>query len=125
MINYQKYISQFDITGAGAYDRGMHNESEKSVESYLRRQVIARGWVTWKMAPTEVGIPDRVVLVPGGAVWFVELKCACGGVVSPRQKVVHNKISRGGHNVVVLAGVSAVKEWIHARERELAWVNDD
>ena len=97
----------------------MNNDSEKAVESYLRRQVIRRGWVTWKMAPTEVGIPDRVVLLPGGAVWFVELKRARGGVVSPRQRVVHSKISRGGHNVVVLAGVDEVKMWIRERESEL------
>lgn len=70
------------------------------------------------MAPTEVGIPDRVVLIPGGAVWFVELKRARGGVVSPKQRVVHSKISHGGHNVVVLAGVDEVKMWIRERERE-------
>lgn len=103
----------------------MNNDSEKAVEQYFRRQVIARGWVTWKMAPTEVGIPDRVVLIPGGAVWFVELKRARGGVVSPRQRVVHNKISRGGHNVVVLAGVSEVKTWIRERESELENETDE
>lgn len=97
----------------------MNNDSEKAVESYFRRQVISRGWVTWKMAPTEVGIPDRVVLIPGGAVWFVELKRARGGVVSPKQRVVHSKISCGGHNVVVLAGVQEVKMWIRERESEL------
>lgn len=97
----------------------MNNDSEKAVESYLRRQAISRGWVTWKMAPTEVGIPDRVVLIPGGAVWFVELKRARGGVISPKQRVVHSKISSGGHNVVVLAGVNEVKMWIRERESEL------
>lgn len=104
---------------AYAYTLGMNKDSEKAVEQYFRRQVIARGWVTWKMAPTEVGIPDRVVLIPGGAVWFVELKRARGGVVSPRQRVVHQKISCGGHNVVVLAGVNEVKMWIRERESEL------
>lgn len=102
----------------------MNNDSEKAVESYLRRQVISRGWVTWKMAPTEVGIPDRVVLIPGGAVWFVELKRARGGVVSPKQRVVHKKISRGGHNVVVLAGVQEVKTWVRERERESELENE-
>lgn len=71
------------------------------------------------MAPTEVGIPDRVVLIPGGTVWFVELKRARGGVVSPKQRVIHSKISHGGHNVVVLAGVDEVKMWIRERESEL------
>jgi len=77
------------------------------------------------MAPTEVGIPDRVVLIPGGDVWFVELKRARGGVVPPKQRVVHSKISRGGHNVVVLAGVQEVKTWIRERESELENETDE
>nr|DAX31123.1 MAG TPA: Nuclease [Caudoviricetes sp.] len=103
----------------------MNKGCEKAVESYFRRQVVSRGWVTWKMAPTEVGIPDRVVLIPGGAVWFVELKRARGGVISPRQRVVHSKISQGGHNVVVLAGVDEVKMWIRERESELENETDE
>ena len=75
---------------------------------------MGRAHVTWVLFLSLIHI-----FLPGGAVWFVELKRARGGVVSPRQRVVHSKISRGGHNVVVLAGVDEVKMWIRERESEL------
>jgi VRR_NUC domain-containing protein len=96
------------------------NALEKDVEAFLVRQVRARGWVTWKLAPTEVGIPDRIVLVPGGAVWFVELKRARGGRLSERQKYVLRVLERGGHAWCVLAGVEEVKKWLDERDKERA-----
>ena len=103
----------------------MKNVLEKDVEAYLVRQVRARGWVTWKLAPTEVGIPDRIVLVPGGSVWFVELKRARGGKVSERQKYILRVLERGGHSGCVLAGVEEVKVWLAQRDKELALKTDE
>lgn len=76
--------------------------------------------MTWKLAPTEVGIPDRIVLVPGGSVWFVELKRAKGGRLSERQKYVLRVLERGGHAGCVLAGVEEVKKWLEERDKERA-----
>lgn len=98
----------------------MKNALEKDVEAYLVRQVRKRGWVTWKLAPTEVGIPDRIVLVPGGSAWFVELKRARGGRVSERQKYILRVLERGGHAGCVLAGVEEVKAWLDERDKERA-----
>nr|DAX80075.1 MAG TPA: Nuclease [Caudoviricetes sp.] len=98
----------------------MKNALEKDVEAFLVRQVRKRGWVTWKLAPTEVGIPDRIVLVPGGSVWFIELKRARGGRVSERQKYVLRVLERGGHAGCVLAGVEEVKAWLEERDKERA-----
>jgi VRR_NUC domain-containing protein len=98
----------------------MKNALEKDVEAFLVRQVRARGWVTWKLAPTEVGIPDRIVLVPGGSVWFIELKRARGGRVSERQKYLLRVLERGGHAGCVLAGVEEVKKWLDERDKERA-----
>jgi len=81
--------------------------------------------VTWKLAPTEVGIPDRIVLVPGGSVWFVELKRARGGKVSERQKYILRVLERGGHSGCVLAGVEEVKVWLAQRDKELALKTDE
>ena len=103
----------------------MKNALEKDVEKYLVRQVRKRGWVTWKLAPTEVGIPDRIVLVPGGSVWLVELKRAKGGKVSERQKYILRVLERGGHAGCVLAGVEEVKTWLAQRDKELAWETDE
>lgn len=98
----------------------MKNALEKDVEAFLVRQVRKRGWVTWKLAPTEVGIPDRIVLVPGGSVWFVELKRAKGGRLSERQKYVLRVLERGGHAGCVLAGVEDVRTWLTERDKEHA-----
>lgn len=97
----------------------MKNALEKDVEAYFVRQVRARGWVTWKLAPTETGIPDRIVLIPGGSVWFVELKRERGGRLSKRQEYILNVIKRGGHAGCVLAGVEGVQRWLEERELEL------
>lgn len=48
---------------------------EESVETRLRKAVKARGGLCIKLSPVgAVGIPDRLVLLPGGVVVFVECK---------------------------------------------------
>lgn len=48
---------------------------ESRVENYLKRKVEKLGGKAFKWAPVGVvGIPDRMVLLPGGKVIFVELK---------------------------------------------------
>ncbi|MBZ9690871.1 VRR-NUC domain-containing protein [Clostridium sp. M14] len=48
---------------------------ESRVENYLKRRVEKLGGKAYKWAPVGVvGVPDRMVLLPGGKVIFVELK---------------------------------------------------
>ena len=48
---------------------------ESDVERYLRKQVEANGGKCWKwVSPGRRGVPDRIVIMPGGVVAFVELK---------------------------------------------------
>jgi len=48
---------------------------ENRVENYLIRKVEKLGGKAYKWNPTGViGVPDRMVLLPGGKVIFVELK---------------------------------------------------
>ena len=48
---------------------------ESKVEKYLKKQVEKIGGKAYKWNPTGViGVPDRMVLLPGGKVIFVELK---------------------------------------------------
>lgn len=56
---------------------------ESEIEARLVRGVKALGGVAYKfVSPGNVGVPDRVVVLPGGRVIFVELK-AEGGAAEP------------------------------------------
>lgn len=61
-------------------------ESEKTTEAYLRDEVKARGGRSYKwVSPGCAGVPDRIVILPGGRVVFVELKSE-GRTSSGQQK---------------------------------------
>ncbi|WP_230140249.1 VRR-NUC domain-containing protein [Clostridium neonatale] len=48
---------------------------ESRVENYLKKKVEKLGGKAFKWAPVGVtGVPDRMVLLPGGKIIFVELK---------------------------------------------------
>lgn len=71
----------------------------------------AGGWPL-KMYPFSlVGIPDRMVIFPGGVVGFAELKRDKKGP-SPIQKSVHRKFLRFGLKVWVIDTDSLVDEFV-------------
>jgi len=50
-------------------------ENEKTTEAYLRDEVRRLGGRSYKwVSPGCSGVPDRIVILPGGRVVFVELK---------------------------------------------------
>ena len=61
--------------------------TETDVETYLRTRVKHFGGKCVKLpAVYEKGIPDRLVILPGGKVAFVELKRPRGGRLAPLQR---------------------------------------
>lgn len=59
---------------------------EKDIERRLVRMVTMRGGACLKwVCPGWAGVPDRIVLMPGGRVVFVELKRSRVGKLSPMQ----------------------------------------
>ena len=69
---------------------------ESEIEARLVRGVKALGGVAYKfVSPGNVGVPDRVVVLPGGRVIFVELK-AEGGRLSPMQRQQLARLRRLG-----------------------------
>jgi hypothetical protein len=66
---------------------------EASIESYLRSRVKNVGGLCVKLNPAGlVGIPDRLVVLPGGRVLFVEVKKPRGGVIGKAQFVWRDRL---------------------------------
>jgi len=83
---------------------------ERDIERYLVRRAIEHGGKAYKwVSPGHVGVADRIVLLPGGVVWFVELKTAKGRL-SPLQKVFAADMARMGINYIVIRSKGEVNE---------------
>lgn len=61
-------------------------QSEKDTEAFLRDEVKARGGRSYKwVSPGCSGVPDRIVILPNGRIFFVELKSE-GKTSTPQQR---------------------------------------
>jgi Holliday junction resolvase len=84
---------------------------EKDIERYLVRRITERGGKAYKwVSPGHVGVADRIVMLPGGVVWVVELKTATGRM-SPLQKVFAADMARMGINYIVIRSKGEVDQW--------------
>lgn len=85
---------------------------EREIESYLNENVKKRGGRSYKfMSPGNSGVPDRIVIFPGGRVVFVELKTETGRL-SALQVAQIRRLERLGADVRVLYGLDDVKEFL-------------
>ncbi|MCI9192001.1 MAG: VRR-NUC domain-containing protein [Acutalibacter muris] len=81
---------------------------EKTVEQYLRKQVKKAGGLALKLVcPGFTGVPDRLILLPGGQMCFAETKDA-GKTPRLRQRRVHDKLRELGFLVFVPDSKAAV-----------------
>ena len=76
--------------------------NEKLIEKKLREAVKKLGGIAVKFFVLSfTGFPDRIVLMPGGKIWFVETK-STGKKPTPRQLIVHGMLTKLGFTVVVI-----------------------
>src|SRR5690606_41609055 len=81
---------------------------ESEVEAYFVKKVRQLGgWAYKFVAPGHRGVPDRLVLWPGGGIEFVELK-APGKGPTLQQMREHARIRRLGQAVTVLDSREAI-----------------
>lgn len=73
---------------------------EKAVEQYLVNEVKKIGGKAPKwVSPGNTGVPDRIVLLPGGRTYYIECKRPKGGITSARQKLWRTYLTDLGHNI--------------------------
>jgi hypothetical protein len=85
---------------------------ETRVESTLRVEVKKRGGWAIKFLPSVSGLPDRIILMPGGRIYFVETKSPTG-TVAPHQTVVHNRLRALGFEVHVISTPESARAWVN------------
>jgi hypothetical protein len=103
-------VGQFELGGP------VMTGPEHQVEDLLRRRVKKHGGYCIKWVPVIAGLPDRLVLLPGGRIFLVELK-APHGRMRPVQVVWHRRFAKIGVPVVVLHSKPEVERWVDEQSR--------
>lgn len=90
----------------------MASQLESAVDRYFTNSVRYRiGGRSFKTNALVVGFPDRLVILPGGRMFLVELKRE-EGQLSSKQKHFHDEMASLGLTVVTLYGQSDIDAWV-------------
>ena len=94
-------------------------ESEKTLERSLKNsvEVKLKGWCLKLLSTHITGLPDRICLLPGGRILFVELK-APGKKPRKIQLFMHRKIRALGFRVEVVDTPEQIKKIIKEYEEQ-------
>lgn len=91
---------------------------EREIERWLCCKIEDLGGLAYKFSsPGNNGVPDRIFIMPGGRVWFVELKTKCGRL-APLQEWQQNQIKKRGAQVRTVHGKAEAEQLIRDIERE-------
>ena len=87
------------------------HRKEADIEAVFVKEVKALGGRAYKwVSPGNSGVPDRVVVLPGGRVWFVELKTDTGQLTALQRNQI-GKLQKCEVNVFVLRGIRGLVEF--------------
>ena len=85
---------------------------EREIEAnFVRKIKAAGGWSVKFVSPGCAGMPDRLVLLPDGRLFFAELK-APGEKPRPLQMRRHEQLRRLGFRVYVIDNLEKAREVI-------------
>ena len=85
---------------------------EQVMERYLTNKVKQLGGKSFKfVSPGNAGVPDRIVIIPGGHIFFIELK-APGKKPRKLQVVIMNQLKKLGCNVLTIDSKEQVNRFI-------------
>lgn len=86
---------------------------EKDIEKFLNDNIKKLGGRSYKfVSPGNSGVPDRIIFLPGGRIYFVELKTK-KGYPSALQKLQRRRFKKLGHEVYLLYGMEDVKVFLN------------
>jgi hypothetical protein len=89
---------------------------ESAIERQLCERVKALGGICVKTrAIGRRGFFDRLVLLPGGKVWFVELKRPRGGRLSPHQAWYLKTFTELGAAVMIIKSPEQIDQLLNSR----------
>ena len=95
---------------------------EKDIEKYLREELKKIGGIAYKfVSPGNAGVPDRLILLPRGYAFFVELK-APGKKTRAVQDRQIGKIKNLGFEVLIIDSKEQVDELIELLKN---YIGDD
>ena len=87
--------------------------TEKDIEEYLRLGVKKLGGIAFKFtSPGNSGVPDRLIVMPGNRVYFVELKRP-GGRTSPLQDRQISRLKDLGCRVLVVDSKESAERFLN------------
>lgn len=85
---------------------------EREIEEHLRLGVKRLGGIAFKFtSPGNAGVPDRLIIMPGNRIYFIELKRP-GGKTSQLQKMQINRLKDLGCKVFVIDSKEGVDKFL-------------
>lgn len=93
--------------------------SESRLEKQLHDGVRRLGGDSVKIAPTTAGVPDRMVLWPGGRIDLVELKTE-KGKLRRIQEIWHYRVAKLGTEVIVVRGDAGIRDYLASRQQAVS-----
>lgn len=105
------------VLGIKKIKRMKEKISEKILEKNLREEIKKLGgWAVKFWGVSFSGFPDRIILMPGGKISFVELK-STGKKPSPRQEVVIGMLQNLGFKVFVIDTKILLNEFLKSLQK--------
>ena len=84
---------------------------ERDVETYLSEHVRRLGGLSYKLAPTTAGLPDRLLVLPGGRILLAEVKRP-GEKLRRVQEEIRRRLAARGVTVLVINSKDDVRKLI-------------
>ncbi len=109
-----KSLARIDATSEHKYKFCIQGEymKESTLEKYLVKEISKLNGLCLKwVAPGTRGVPDRIIIMPEGKTYFVEMKQE-KGKLHPLQKYVHRQFENRDHKVYVLWNKEQVNTFI-------------